>query len=78
MESLAVMVFVLWCCVFLCGPLAVLFNYLNRPLISAILALASIWLGIFWFAHVFTWPRYLGLFSAAMGLYVVWRTAKRI
>lgn len=78
MESLALMVFIIWCCVFLCGPAAALCDYFNRPIAASLLALAAIWLGVFWFAHVFTWPRYLGLFSAAIGLYVVWRTAKRV
>lgn len=78
MESLALMVFLLWCAVFLCGPLAVFFHHFHMPILAAITALIAIWLGIFWFVHVFTWPRFLGLASAASGLYVLWRTAERI
>ena len=77
MESLALMVFVLWCLVFLSGPLAVLADYYDRQLLAGLLATSSIWLGIFWFVHTYTWAKYLGLFSAAMGLYVVWRNARR-
>lgn len=78
MESLALMVFFIWCAVFLCGPLGVLADYFNRPLLAGIFATSAIWLGVFWFVHTYTWPKYLGLFSAGMGLYVVWRNAKRL
>jgi hypothetical protein len=78
MESLAIMVFVIWCLLFLCGPMSLWFHHAKLPILAAITALAAIWLGIFWFAHVYTWARYLGLVSAGCGLYVVWRTAHRI
>ena len=77
MESLAITVFVIWCLVFLSGPLAILADYFDRPLAAGLLATGSIWLGIFWFTHTYTWPKYCGLVSAAMGLYVVWRNARR-
>lgn len=77
MESLALTVFILWCCMFLIGPFAVLFDYFDRPVLAGLSATIAIWLGVFWFAHTYTWPKYMGLFSAAMGLYVVWRNARR-
>lgn len=78
MESLAFAVFIIWSAVFLSGPLAILADYLERPLLSALLATASIWLGIFWFSHTYTAARYMGLLSAGMGVYVVWRNARRL
>ena len=78
MESLALLVFVLWCCVFLSGPAAVVLDYLNKPILAGLLATSAIWLGLFWCVHVYTWARYLGLFSAAMGVYVIWRNAQRL
>lgn len=78
MESLALMVFVLWSAMFLCGPLAIAFHHGGFPLLAALTSLIAIWLGIFWFAHTYTWAKYLGLISAACGLYVLWRTAQRI
>ena len=78
MESLAIAVFIIWCAVFLCGPVAVGLHHLKLPILAALMSLISIWLGIFWCVHVYTWPRYLGLVSAACGLYVLWKTAERI
>lgn len=78
MESLAFLVFILWCAVFLCGPLSLVFHYLHLPILAALTALISIWLGIFWCVHVYTWWRYLGLVSVLCGLYVLWQTAEKI
>lgn len=77
MEILILLLLGLYISLFLSGPLAILADYFNRPLLAGLLATSSIWLGIFWFAHTYTWPKYLGLCSAAMGLYVVWRNAQR-
>lgn len=77
MESLVLLVVLLAGAVLLSGPLAVLADYFRRPLLASLLATTAIWLGIFWFAHTYTSIKYVGLFSTALGLYVVWRTAQR-
>lgn len=76
-ASLAYLVLLLFCLMFLLGPFAVWFAVKNWPIAAGLGAVLSIWLGIFWFAHVFTWPRYLGLISAALGAYAIWLTATR-
>ena len=78
MESLAFLVFVLFSALFLCGPVAIVLLYFKQLILASLLALISIWLGIFWFVHVYTWFRVLGLISAGCGLYVLWQTAERI
>lgn len=78
MESLIFVVSVLWVCLLLTGPTAVLLHHAKFPLLAALAAVIAIWLGLFWFVHVVTPARYIGACSVACGLYVVWRTAHRI
>lgn len=77
MESLAVMAALIFCTVLLSGPLSVLADHFNKPLMAALLATIAIWSGVFWFVHVSTSVKYVGLFSVIAGLYVVWRNARR-
>ena len=75
MESLALLVFVLFCAVFLCGPLALMLAVSRWSLIAVIVAAFACWLGIYWFLTVYTWARYLGLLSAGCGLYALYYAA---
>ena len=68
MESLALMVFVIWCAVFLCGPIAYALAHFRCNILAIIVSAAAIWLGIFWFGNVYTWAKYLGIVSAVLGL----------
>jgi hypothetical protein len=78
MESLALMVFVLFCAVFLCGPLAVLLAVNKLPILAVMVAACACWLGIYWFLTVYTWARYLGLASVACGLYAMYHVAQEV
>ena len=78
MESLALMVFVIFCAVFLCGPLAVLLAVNKLALLAVLTAALACWLGIFWFLSVYTWPRYLGLLSTGCGLYAMYHVAHNL
>ena len=68
MESLALLVFVLFCAVFLCGPIAYLLAWWRFNILAILVAGMAIWLGIYWFATIFTWAKYLGLLSSILGL----------
>jgi hypothetical protein len=78
MESLAILVFAIFCAVFLCGPVAILLARYGHPIAATIVGLIAIWLGIFWFESVYTLPRWLGVISALCGIYSVWRVAKTL
>lgn len=75
MESLALMVVLIMCAVYLCGPLSVFLAVKHWDLAAVILAACAAWLGIYWFVTVYTWPRYLGLVSTACGLYAMYHVA---
>lgn len=74
MESLALLVFVIFCAVFLCGPIAVTLAYFKWRILSLIVGGLAIWLGVYWFATVFTWAKYLGVVSALLGLWALLKT----
>lgn len=78
MESLAFMVFVIFCAVFLCGPIAIGLAYNKLNILAVIIAAFSCWLGIYWFITVYTWAKYLGLISAGLGLYAMYIAAHNI
>ena len=78
MESLAFLVFVIFSAVFLCGPAAIVLSVNKLNILGIILAAISCWLGIYWFVTVYTWAKYLGLFSAACGLYAMYLAARNI
>ncbi len=67
MESLGLLVFVLFCGVFLCGPFALGCAYLRWNWLAVLIGCVALMLGIFWFATVFTWFKWLGVISAFMG-----------
>lgn len=71
MESLGVLVFVIFCAVFLCGPIAVGLAYLKWTIPALIVGGLAIWLGVYWFATVFTWAKYLGVVSSLLGLWAL-------
>lgn len=71
MESLAFMVFFIFCAVFLCGPIAVALAYGKWTIPALIVGGLAIWLGVYWFATVFTWAKYLGVVSALLGLWAL-------
>lgn len=75
MESLALLVFGIFCVVFLCGPLALGLAYGKFNILAAIVALIAIWLGIHWFATVYTWAKYLGILPALFGLIALLKVA---
>lgn len=66
-ASLAYLVLFLFTLVFLLGPFAIWVAVKNYPIAAALAGIMAIWLGLFWFTGVYTWPKYLGLVSAAMG-----------
>lgn len=76
MESLALLVFVIFCAVFLCGPIAVLLAYLKWTLLALIVGGLAIWLGVYWFATVYTWAKYLGVVSAGLGLWALFKATR--
>lgn len=71
MESLALLVFVIFSAVFLCGPIAVGLAYLKWTLPALLVGGLAIWLGVYWFATVYTWFKYLGIVSALLGLWAL-------
>lgn len=75
-DVLALSALMAYSALFLCGPFALLYHAMRYYLAAAILGGCSIFLGVFWFVHTYTHFRWLGLFSAACGLFVLWRTAK--
>lgn len=77
MESLALMVVVIFGAVFLCGPVAVLLAVNKFNLLAIVLACLACWLGIYWFVTVYTWAKYLGIISAGCGLYAMYHVAHR-
>lgn len=78
MESLAFLVFILFCALILDGPLAILFANQRWHILAILAGAIACWLGIFWFVTVYTWFKYLGLVSAACGLYAMYITARNI
>lgn len=74
MESLAFMVFVIFSAVFLCGPIAVGLAYMKWAIPALIVGGLAIWLGVYWFATVFTWAKYLGVVSSLLGLWALLKT----
>ena len=76
MESLAFLVFVIFSAVFLCGPIAVLLAYLKWPILALIVGGTAIWLGVYWFATVYTWAKYLGVVSAGLGLWALFKATR--
>jgi len=75
MESLALLVFGIFCAAFLCGPIALGLAYGKFNVLAAIAAIIAIWLGIYWFATIYTWAKYLGVLSALCGLLALLKVA---
>jgi hypothetical protein len=75
MESLALLVFALFCAVLLGSPLAYLLAVLKRNWLAAFLAGLSIGLGMYWFAVVVTPAKYLGVVSGCIGLLALLKVA---
>ena len=71
-ASLAYLILSLICLLFLLGPFAAWIAVKNFPIAALVLGLLAIGLGVFWFQGVYTWPRYLGLLSAGLGIYACW------
>lgn len=78
MDVLALSVFMLISALFLCGPISLILAYNRWHILAVFLGAASCWLGIFWFVTVYTGWKYLGLVSAACGLYAMYKTAKNL
>lgn len=78
MESLAFMVFLIVCAVYLCGPIAAYFAVKKWSIAAVIMGAIACWLGIYFFVTVSTWFRLLGLASAGLGLYAMYRTARNM
>ena len=76
-ASLAYLVIFLFMLVFLMGPFAIWVAAKSHPIAAAFAGIAAIWLGMFWFTGVNTWPKYLGLVSACMGAYAIWLAATK-
>jgi hypothetical protein len=78
MDLLAISAVLLFSAVFLCGPIAAVLAYNRWSIMAVFLGAASCWLGIFWFVTIYTNFKYLGLMSAACGLYAMYITAKKM
>jgi hypothetical protein len=78
MESLAILVVWLFILVHLTGPIALALAYYDFWLAGGLLGVAAIGLGVQWYSGVYTWPRYLGLVSAGMGLSAVVLVFRRL
>lgn len=78
MESLALMVFLIVCAVYLCGPLAALCAVKKWSFAAVLLGAAACWLGIYFFVTVVTMFRLLGLVSAGLGIWAMYKTARNI
>lgn len=68
MESLALLVFLIFCAVFLCGPIAYLLAMYKWNILAVIVSALAIWLGIYWFVTIYTWFKYLGILSSILGV----------
>jgi hypothetical protein len=77
-DVLAISVFLLFCGLFLNGPIAIILAYARWNIVAVLIGACSCWLGIFWFVTVYTGWKYLGLLSAACGLYAMYKTARNI
>jgi hypothetical protein len=73
MESLALLIFVLFCAVFLCGPFAYALAYFKFNILAILVGGLAIFLGIYWFGTIYTWAKYLGAISAVIGLLALMR-----
>jgi len=78
MESLALLVFFIVCAVMLCGPFAVFFAVQRWNLLAVFVGALACWLGIYFFATVYTSFKYLGLVSAGLGLWAMYKTARNL
>jgi hypothetical protein len=78
MESLAFMVFLIVCAVLLCGPIAALCAINRWHVLAVVIGALSCWLGIYFFVTVYTSFKYLGLVSAGLGLWAMYKTARNI
>jgi hypothetical protein len=78
MESLAFLVFIIISALFLCGPVAIALALNKWSVLAVLVGACACWLGIFWFVTVYTGWKYLGLVSAACGLYAMYKTAKNM
>jgi len=78
MESLALLVFFLVCAVFLCGPVAAIAAANKFNVLAVIIGALACWLGIYFFVTVYTSFKYLGLVSAGLGLWAMYKTARNI
>lgn len=77
-ESLALLVFLLVTALFLCGPVALGLAYARWNLLAVIVAACACWLGIYFFVTVYTAFKYLGLVSAGLGLWAMYKAARNI
>jgi hypothetical protein len=77
-EVLAISAFLLFSSLFLSGPIAIILATQRWHIMAVFLGASSCWLGIFWFVTVYTGWKYLGLLSAACGLYAMYKTAQNI
>lgn len=77
-ESLALIIFLIITAVLLCGPLAVFFAVNRWHILAVVIGGLSCWLGIYFFVTVYTAFKYLGLVSAGLGLWAMYKTARNL
>jgi Na+/H+-translocating membrane pyrophosphatase len=78
MESLALLVIFIVCAVMLCGPIAAICAANKFNVLAVLVGALACWLGIYFFVTVYTWFRYLGLVSAGLGLWAMYKTARNL
>lgn len=77
-DVLALSAFMLVSAVYLCGPIALILAWNRWHLLAVLLGAASCWLGIYFFVTVYTAFKYLGLVSAGLGLWAMYKTARNL
>lgn len=75
MESLAFLVFLIITATYLCGPIAAYFAVKKWSFAAVVMGAFACWLGIYFFVTISTGFRYLGLVSAGLGLWAMYKTA---
>jgi hypothetical protein len=78
MESLALLVFLIVCAAILCGPIAAVCAVNRLHVLAVMIGAVACWLGVYFFVTVYTAFKYLGLVSAALGLWAMYKTARNI
>lgn len=76
MESLAMMVALIFLAVLTTGPAAAWLAMRHYKLASLFVSAAALMVGIHWFIAVPTFMRFIGLGTALLGVFAIWYTVR--